>query len=218
MNHNSTSAQTPIHADQIRINARLLYPYVINGSMPFIEYEDSLRQTALDLNSVLMGYRVSEDDRAEVSLNIKLATHFIMHACIFPKGAIAWVLLDEALNDAGSGDGDAVDSLLLNHWKVGIIPRLVQAGELHRFLCCETAFDDWFLEQMKSQRMVYGRDYFRIEDSNVTHPEIHNRDTGMGEIFLGHEAAIKAIIGTPTRRGKLASSAFQSFSPRLLDI
>ncbi len=57
-----------------------------------------------------------------------------------------------------------------------------------------------------SQHLAYGRDYVRIDNSNVTHPNSYRRDIGKGEIYLGHDAAERLITATPTPRGKLVSA------------
>jgi hypothetical protein len=202
--NNTVSArhsEDPTNADKIRVSARLLFPYVANSPLPFKEWEDSLRRMAVNLDYVLMGYRVFDDGRGGLALNLKLAMHFIIGSSIYPNGAVARVLLDEALSGAGSGDVDCVDHLLEQYWKVGIVPGLVQAKALHTFLCCGMAFEDWFLGQKKSQRMVYGQDYFRIFGTTV-----YKRDNGQGEIYLTHEVAERAIKATPTPRGRLAST------------
>ena len=207
-NNNTVTARQsgdPTNADEIRVHARLLYHFLANPHLPFEEWEDSLRRMGEDLNSIVMGYRVYNDASGELTLNLKLATHFIIRSSIYPNGAVAAVLLDEALSGAGAGNADCIDRMLVKHWKVGMIPGLVQARALHAFLSCGTAFDDWFLRQKKNLRLACGRDYGRFAGTNSTQPKVFKRDNGQGEIYLGHEAAERMIMATPTPRGELAS-------------
>lgn len=190
---------------QILVRARLVYPYVAVPPVSFEEWEDSLHGMAANPSFFAMGFRLILNDSGSLCLNIPMAMFFIIRASIAPKGAVARIILDEGLLAAEKGNLEYINHLLDKYWKVGKIPGLVQARELHRFLCCETAFDDWFHEQKKRQLMKYERDYFRVDDTNAPHAKVLKRDNGQGEIYLGHDAAERMIMATPTPRGELAS-------------
>lgn len=208
LNNNTIAAielGNPKNADEIRVRARLMYPYIVNSPLRYGEWQDSLRRMGEDLNLILRGYRVFIDGNGDLSLNLNLATRFIICSSIYPNGAVAAVLFDEALSGAGAGNVDCIDRLLEHHLKVGMIPHLVQARALHAFLGSGTVFDDWFFGHKKSRRLAYGSDYIRVTNNNAKLSKVIKRDNGQGEIYLGHEAAERMIMATPTPRGELAS-------------
>jgi hypothetical protein len=116
------NCQTASFADQIRVSARLLFPYITNSPIPFKEWEESLRRVSNDLGYIVRGYRVFDESREELVLNLKLAVHFIIGSSIYPNGVIAWVLLEEALSEAEIGDVDSINHLLKKTLECGNHP------------------------------------------------------------------------------------------------
>lgn len=197
----TSPVQPPVDRGHICVNARLLFPYLTNGHVSLAEWEDSLDRMAADPGFIAMGYSLLTGSRGGLFLSLNFAMFFIIRASTTPKGAVARVILDEALEAAEDGDMNYIVRILAQYYEIGRFAGLVQARLLHAFLAPNTVFDDWFDRQKQSCRLVYGRDFARVGESDSAPPKLYRRNVGKGEFYFCDAAAEQVILNNPTPRG-----------------
>ena len=192
----------PPNAEQIRVSARHLYPYVGNNYPSLWEWVDSLRRVVDDPNNSIMGFRVFYDGEKGVNstLNLNLSTFLIDNSSHYATGAVARVILAEALQGASHGHLDHINLTLAEYQCLGSrCPGYVYPLALHLFLRVQTPFEYWFDCQKKNLRLRCGRDYYRFCGGRS-----YWNENGPGELYFDDITAERVIKATQTFRGQCA--------------
>jgi hypothetical protein len=193
----------PPNADQIRVKASLLYPYLGNDCPTLGHWVDLLSGMADDPNNLMKGFQVFYDGNKGVdsTLNFNLTNFLIFNTTHYATGAVASVILAEGLLGASHGHLEHINRTLAEYQFLGkLYPGYVHASTLHFFLRVHAPFEYWLDFQKKNLRLRCGRGYFRIDAGGI-----YWNEKGPGQIYFDEITAVSVIKATQTYRGQWAS-------------